>query len=679
MRAKYAMITAVAFAMSVLLSCSKENIGVVSAGQEADRTGIHFIQSGLTKTFPMGSLEGVMELVLARNSDVGRYCVILAVKGGDEKLFSVRDSVIFEDGMYSVSVPVKVSLEKIVPGSSVSTTIYIRERDAYLDDDASYITQFTDKIDLKASFELAWEPYMRTSESGEKVQQTASYYYNLFYVGSQGNMIVERAVGATNIFRVLDWAAGAPLVFKMNSDHTIVVPAQSTGYFYASAGEEVYASDIAEYTGDPAAYGAYPCYYDGTSTFVLNLVYYVSDGVFNYGTEYLVFATNHDNDPTVVVGYDGNGEFSFEFGEYTSSCRVLVVEGDRTQSSSSVNEIRKSILDGTADGLRTYHSSATDTWSLSEGSNSVFAIPFDSEGKAGEMVYRRFTYDPFETIMPKVAECTFESSPDDPYHIVECHLKTINAAAIQYQMLETEVVEYYMDNGYSLEELIGYGDTIGSKGIEAANKDGITFTFSDLGEGSQYALLIGIKNKLGDMVAEQYRFSPMSHFETFDQNRTIDDFVGNFIADVQVTIYEGDEGTTTQESFLVNFAKTTEGKILIQGLSDIHGYSPILEAEYVKEEHLIRLPTQRCNSFDGKNVMFAYGNAIIDSMWGDGYTADFGFGSDGRLYLKASPSMVYPVNGYKFAFANEEGGSTGEFIEGKAYQFISLRKITMTP
>ena len=672
MRNKTAIILA-AFA-AVLSSCSTDNLGVVSEGREEDKTGIHFIQSSLTKTFPMNSKEGTVDVVLSRNSNVGEYSVVLSQKGTNEDLFSFSDTVTVENGKYSVTVPLKVDLSSLVPGSSVSTSLYIKSRDAYLDEDASYITQFKDKLDVKVSFELEWEPYMRMTEAGEKVQQTGTYYYNLFYVGTQPDMLMERAVGTTNIFRILDWAGGVPLVFKMNADHSINVPAQSIGYYYDAVGEDVYASDIAEYMNDEAAYDSYPCYFDGDETIVLNLVYYVSDGIINYGTEYIVMASDHDDDPTVMVTYDGEGRFSFELGEYASSCRALVLPGDCTGTVKAA-EVKNSILAGSAEGLRIYTGDCSDTWDLAEGSNTIFVIPFDQSGNAGEMVYRRFTYDPLDMLMPKIVESTFQADEADPYHSVKWHLQTSNAKTIKFFMYEKDIIDYYLSIGYTAEELLAYGSEMETAAVDAANADGVNVTFTDLGEGTDYTVIVGLVSPLGDVLVEQEQFAPMAHSDNFDMTKTLDDFIGSYIASVEVTVYDGsDSPQPTKESVLVNIMKSSSGDVLVQGLSDVEGYSPILSATYVPEEHTLRIPTQLCGRYDGKYVMFAYSNPIIDSMWGAEYSAEFGFGSDGRLYLRATPGMQYSVNGYKFLLINDDGSNTGDFIDNKAYRYISLAK-----
>ena len=211
--------------------------------------------------------------------------------------FSVRDTVVIPDGQYSVEVPVTVNMNAVVLGSSVTASLCIIGRDAELGDDPAYITQYSDFLDLTASFTLEWEPYMRTTESGEQVQQTATYYYSQFYEGYQRGMLVERAKGTTNIFRLLDWGAGVNFFFKVNSDNSVVVPGQSIGYYYSGSDEYVYVSDIAQYLGDEAYYDRFPCTFDGKQTFTLNLVYYVTDGMFGYGPEKIVFAGDHDNDP----------------------------------------------------------------------------------------------------------------------------------------------------------------------------------------------------------------------------------------------------------------------------------------------------------------------------------------------------------------------------------------------
>ncbi len=432
-------------ALLSLVACDQEQIGEMASPNDSDNKEIHFVQKSLVKEFEQGTKEGEFTVVLARNGNKGTYRVLLQKSGKNASLFSVRDTVVIPDGQYSVEVPVTVNMNAVVLGSSVTASLCIIGRDAELGDDPAYITQYSDFLDLTASFTLEWEPYMRTTESGEQVQQTATYYYSQFYEGYQRGMLVERAKGTTNIFRLLDWGAGVNFFFKVNSDNSVVVPGQSIGYYYSGSDEYVYVSDIAQYLGDEAYYDRFPCTFDGKQTFTLNLVYYVTDGMFGYGPEKIVFAGDHDNDPVVAATYEGDGKFSFEFNSFTSSCKAVVVEGDVTGDTAELNKVYKQICLGQRDDIRTF-SDNTQQWTPSVPSNTLIAVPFDAEGKPGEMIAIRFTYDPDGTIAPEVLEFSISPYSVDPYSTMVWKIRTRNAASVRYIMMDKDVLDYYEEN-----------------------------------------------------------------------------------------------------------------------------------------------------------------------------------------------------------------------------------------
>ena len=182
--------------------CGKEQEGTIYKPSADDAKEIHFIQSSLTKEFPQGSKSGTLEIEIARPGNKGELSVGLQKKGENESAFNIPETVTLPDGSYSVTVPVEVNLRQLLTGSSLNATILISDRQEETGTGSAYVTQFSDKINLSVSFALEWEPYYRTDESGNKVQQTATYTYNAFYTGRDSGLKVEKAVG-TNISLLL--------------------------------------------------------------------------------------------------------------------------------------------------------------------------------------------------------------------------------------------------------------------------------------------------------------------------------------------------------------------------------------------------------------------------------------------------------------------------------------------
>ncbi len=86
------------------------------------------------------------------------------------------------------------------------------------------------------------------------------------------------------------------------STNTCTVPTQSTSMDLGNG--EVFISDLAYYTGNPAAYGTYPCTFDpATNTFSFTVIYHIASG-------------GYYNDPLAET-------FVVEFDEAASSAKVV--------------------------------------------------------------------------------------------------------------------------------------------------------------------------------------------------------------------------------------------------------------------------------------------------------------------------------------------------------------------
>lgn len=553
-------------------------------------------------------------------------------------------------------------------GSSVSASLCIIGRDAELGDDPAYITQYSDFLDLTASFILEWEPYMRTTENGEQVQQTATYYYKQFYEGYQRGMLVERAKGTTNIFRLLDWGAGVNFFFKVNSDNTVVVPGQSIGYYYSGSDEYVYVSDIAQYLGDEAYYDRFPCTFDGQQTFTLNLVYYVTDGMFGYGPEKIVFAGDHDNDPVVAATYEGDGKFSFEFNSFTSSCRAVVVEGDITGDSEELNKVYKQICLGQRDDIRTFSDNIQE-WTPSSPSNTMIVVPFDVEGKPGEMVAIRFTYDPAGSFTPEVVKCKLEPYETDPYSTLAWTIKTKNAVSVRFVLMDKDVLDYYEEN-YHLDQILGIGSSLdGDKLAVSESEDGLTLYYQNLVEGGAYRVIVEVTNEFGDKVYETDSTVLASHADKF-KAASVDDFAGAYIVNADVTTSDG----TQTESFRVDIIKTGENTVLIKGLCNYSSYSPSIAGTYIPEENAIRVSPQNLGEFSYLNVVFGFVANLYTGIWSPDSSMEFGFCDDGLIHWRTTAGSEISLTGYKFLLFDGSSYS-GYAVGDRSYENILMQKL----
>ena len=662
------------FAALAAVSCSQEQLGVIATSNADDDREIHFVQTSMTKEFAQGTKEGTVAVTLARHGNRGTYRVVLQKSGRNADLFALKDTVVIPDGQYSVEIPVKVDMSGVVLGSSVEASLAIVGRDAQLGDGSAYIGKYSDFLDLSVSFALEWEPYMRTTESGEEVQQKATYYFSQFYTGWQSGIPVEVATGTDNIFRLVDWANGAYFLFKVDwKNKTVVVPGQSMGYYYESSGSYVYVSDLAQYLGEDSLYSSYPCTWDGDRTFTLTLIYYVPDGgYFGYGEEKIVFAGDHDTDPVLKsVVYEGEGRFTFEFNDYVESCRAVVVSGDIASDSEKVDEIYRQICLGTAEGVRTF-TETTQTWTPeTAGAHTLVAVPYDAEGKPGAAVALRFTYDPEHALMPEFVECGLSVSEDDPYTTANWNLKVRNTSTVKYVMSSKDMLDLY-EEYYGLDRVFEVlGKSLEAEYVEAANsEEGVSLHYA-AAEGTEYRMVVRISNDLGDVVEKNVTVQMRSHADSYEA-KTLDDFTGSYL--MSATVTTSDDSTGSSEAFRVDIIKTGYNTVSIKGLSNYKTYSPEIAGTYIPEENCIRLESQNLGEFSYMTVVFGFVSNLYTGIWGSSSALEFGFGSDGYIHFRAREGSEFPVNGYKFLLF--DGSAYSGYAAGdKTYTDLLMMKI----
>lgn len=663
-----------ALASLALASCSQEQLGVIASSNDDDNKEIHFIQSSMSKEFPRGTKEGTIAATLARHGNKGTYKVVLQKSGKDASLFELRDTVVIPDGQYSVDIPIRVNMESVVLGSTVELSLSIVGRDAELGDNPAYIGQYSDFLQVSASFALDWEPYMRTTEDGEQVQQTATYYYDgILYQGVQPDILVEVAKETDNIFRLVDWASGAYFMFKVDwSKKTVVVPGQSTGYYIESAGEYCYVADIAQYLGNSSLYSSYPCTWDGKKTFTLNLIYYGSTGYYGLGTEKIVFADDHDTDPAVTATYKGAGVFEFEYNAYVNVCKAVVVEGDLTDDNTRIQKLYKEICLGTAENITSF-SETTHTWTPETPLNTLIAVPFDAEGTPGEVIALRFTYDPDGSLAAKIVNMELTPSEEDPYTTISWILKTENVSKLKYVMMAKDAfIGYAGYYGWDYLFSSRLAQELDAENIQKAeSEEGMHLYYSGVTEGEEYRMALEVYNRYGDKDTLTVDVKLRSHAEKYAE-KTLDDFLGAFL--LSASVANEDDDNPTDEAFRVDIIKTGENTVSIKGLSNYKSYSPAITGTFLPEQNCIRIYSQNLGAFSYMTVVFGFVSNLYTAIWGQTSALEFGFGDDGYVYWRAMEGSEMPVNGYKFMLF--DGSSYSEHDLGsKTYTNLLMTKL----
>ena len=677
-------------ALFALAACTK-GTGTLYKEKSDDGKEIHFLQKAVTKEFTQGLTEGTILVDIARPGKTGTYAVWLNLIGDDKAHFSVPGKVEIKDGEYNAPVAIKVDLASLMVGSDYKATLYIYDREAQLGPDATWDTQFVDKMDIKVSFALEWEEYNRVNAEGETVRQTATYHYNAFYSGNDGGLTVDKAVGA-NIFRVNDWASGVSFRFILNADNTCVVPAQSIGFYNSNYNEYVQVSDMAVYTGNPNAYASYPCTYDGKGKFTFNLIYFVTGGYFAKGEETLTFDGEVDMTPTVKIVYEGIAhtetgfaapKFTFVPGEFTKQYKVAFVEGDITGDKDLRKSVRNALANDREVGViapRTFYAENTDLWNIPQGNYTAVALAYDQEGEPQKDLYTlRFTSDPEGVLAPKVLRfnwyCPSDNPLYDPYGTLLWELRCENAAKVKYLCVRADVLDLLLN--YYDQTLAEYVDEHGSQINETYTEEinspeGLNTGFNNMASGCGFTLCVMAYNEYGDTVLVSKTAYTLGHKSAeFDTNVTLDDFIGAFRGTATVTNNEASSKET--EEYRVDIYRQGANSLTIKGLSNTRDFNPEVTGFYDAQRHCIVIEPQAMGTYKGNTVKLGFTDDL-SIYWGGSTNMAFGF-IDGKLYLLSGPESANNVTAYQFLLFDSEGSYMRKQVAYKTYSGLTLQRL----
>lgn len=678
-------------------ACSKSQDNAIYNPNKDDAKEIHFIQSSIEKEFPQGSETGTIDVEIARTGNKGTYKVFLAQKDEDESLFFTAPvEVTIPDGKYSVTVPVEVLLTDFTMGASYKTTLLISSREISTGSNGAQISQYSDKVTISASYELSWEPYMRLDSEGKEIQQLATYHYSLYYNGKDSGLEVEKAIGA-NIFRVKDWASGVAFRFILNDDNTCTVPGQSIGYFNSNYNEYVYVADMAEYTGNAAAYSQYPCTFDGVDTFSFYLIYYVSGGYFSQGTETLVFESEPDTTPTINISFEGIENTSTGFrapklrfspNEYAKSYKASIVAGDITTSTFQQKKVRDQLIAGTLQGAAptvTLYSEDESVWNVPKGNYTAVAVVYDSIDNPAKQLYtERFTFDPDDEYSVGLSLFDFYAPTNNanysPYNTLIWVMKGEHIASMKYLCVKTQVADYLCEAlDMTIEELAATrGNSVTEEIIAMVNSaEGFGTSFS-LDQGSEYILALSMTNSFGDTYFASKTASTYGHFASdFDQTKTMNDFLGAFSTTATVTSGSSNDAI---KNFRIDITRQNDRDVIIKGMSDMRDFSPELNGYYDEEKHMIIIETQAAGMYESNYARLGFGDGLM-IYWGGNSLAIGYIGN--TLYWASSPYADNDITSYMFLlFSSPEATSANylrQYVGSKTYSDLSMVPLKLAP
>lgn len=192
---------------------------------------------------------------------------------GEDTWATTRAAVI--DGSYSNLQTIEASGEVRFDATELADGTYYIVAFSFLNDEAQELGYAEVKYTASSDKETFTDLYKGT------------YTYTLFFGSTDEpytdeGLILSQSDKDENKYKIGSWGYGVDFIFSFNEDGTITVADCETGYEHASYGM-VMVGDLVTYTGSTERGQSY--YDSETGTFYFAVVYYVSDGVFNYGYE----------------------------------------------------------------------------------------------------------------------------------------------------------------------------------------------------------------------------------------------------------------------------------------------------------------------------------------------------------------------------------------------------------
>jgi len=680
-----------ALALASLYSCSQDIEGTLYRPNTDDAKEIHFNVKKLVKSFSENEKAGLIELSVVRPGNLGAHTVYLAQMGSDENVFSFPESATIADGDYSVVVPILVDLKSCVKGSSYATTLYIVARDQATGNYGVKNSQYADAVDVSVSIDLTWEPLMvQDDETGEYVQQTATYTYNAFWTGSTERMPVEKAVCEDKIYRVSCWGTTETYyMWMVNSDGTCVVPKQNTGYYNSTYGQYINVSDYPNNLNGSYSYKSYPCTFDGDRTYSFTLIYYRdgSTGNFGHGVETLVFDNIRPDKPQVDILYAGidstatgfvGADVTFKPNSSTKTFKAGFFEGavDAADIAAKADSID---VDAECGAIRveTFYSANTQNWALPHGPNTIVVVPYDEDGNRGETSYLLFTFDPEDNYSVKVIEATFSNDSSNesynPKSSLHGLLKCENLVRGWYTCRKTSGWNSLLKTK-SAEEIILMGSEMSAAFIASANSSaGRAIHYTTLEAGTDYTLAILLENEYGErktvvMSARTASASSSTVIDDFDTSVSMRDFIGSYLMTVGVG---GSMSSTTEKTYRVDIDRMDDNRVVISGLaSPIDGFDPMAIGYYDSVRHCLVLDSQNVGMHDGNYVQFAMYTGTSYSYSSGGFLLGI---VDGNINWVSSPD--YTTNAVGYVFLNFNSSVAGS----ASYQGVLDSKVFVSP
>lgn len=351
----------------------------------------------LGETFEIDANAGVVNLPLHRLSTSGSYTATVKATQEDGSIYTIPNSVTFEDGEALANLPISYDQSKVVRGNYEELTLQLT--------DEANTTPFGASV-YKCKIGLsAWSEWQKWNDNG-----TATYLYSNFFSGDDPDVtfLYRQSSADPNQyqFKIGDesWGVmyGIELVLDYDKSTGLVTcPVQFSGYNHPSYGP-VNITDAYNYwytiRNKPESFaGVYGSFDEENGYIYIPLAYYVGAGLFGDGVETIVINGYDRKDLSAEVVYTGKffdaedniyAVSQVTLGEDVSKAYVALVAGDPTE------EDLKAIAIKAYQPLQEITESGEIRFNVTEyedGSYTLVVLPF-FESDALEPATAKFLY-----------------------------------------------------------------------------------------------------------------------------------------------------------------------------------------------------------------------------------------------------------------------------------------------
>lgn len=370
-----------------------------------------FFSNGSASEYLLQENQNSVQIEVKRVKTDGELTVnIEAVDTTSAKLFNIGNSVTFADGSDTAVIPVTFNFASLAPDNGYALNFKLTgETTAYGEAEKSVIIKYApwsewgplgweypSNVKSFAEWEIAYANASNNSDiAKDGVLPTYTYAQYLSGTYSQPVFIRQSMLNPDNAQLMLyDWFYGVNLIIDWNraiNDFTIAK--QLTGYYHSNYGEDVYVADSYVYwhdiRNDPNATdkSKLACRYDkDNGQFILNVAYFISLGVFGYGSETIQLPGYEKADYSLNISDEGAfqsgaqlGEvFNFTLGADLGKIKFANFAGQL--SDDEIGEKAEGVFSGEIESTATTENGYKVVMVPEEGDYTLVAVLYDADG-----------------------------------------------------------------------------------------------------------------------------------------------------------------------------------------------------------------------------------------------------------------------------------------------------------